>query len=97
MRTNRPDVLDDLLEITLTDTPSEKLLKRVRFYISADEATSKWIKQHPTFHRGCWPIGLFCLHDWMWEKKFADVETKEVIEGGIVDPKVGTNLHSRRT
>jgi hypothetical protein len=26
----------------------------------------------------------------MWEKKFVDVETKKVIEGGIVDPNVGT-------
>ncbi len=66
------------------------MLKRARFYIRADDATNQWIREHPTFSRGCWPVGLFQLHDWMWEKKFIDVEEKEVLEGGMIDPNVGT-------
>ena len=88
--TERPDVFDDLLAITFTHVPSQKVLKRARFFIHADDATNQWIRNHPTFSRGCWPVGLFLLHDWMWEKKFVDVETKEVVEGGTVDPNVGT-------
>jgi len=90
MRTQAPDVLDDVLEITFIHVPTSRMLKRARFYIRADDATHQWIREHPTFSRGCWPVGLFCLHDWMWEKKFIDVEKKEVVEGGIIDPNVGT-------
>ena len=90
MRTNRLDVLDDLLEITFIEVATSRVLKRARFYIRADDATHEWIRAHPTFHRGCWPVGLFCLHDWMWQQKFVDVETTKVIEGGIVDPSIGT-------
>jgi hypothetical protein len=92
MQSNRPDVLDDLLEITFVHVPTHKVLKRARFYIWADEATSRWIRNHPTFSRGCWPVALFMLHDWMWEKKIIDVEIKEIVEGGIVDPRVGTTF-----
>lgn len=88
-RTNRPDVLDELLEITFTHVPSTTVLKRMRFYVWADESTAAWIRKHPTFSRGCWPMGLYALHDWMWEKKFVEVETKAIAEGGLDDPKVG--------
>jgi hypothetical protein len=90
MRTETPDVLDDLLEITFIHVATSRILKRARCYIRADDATNQWIKEHPTFSRGCWPMGLFQLHDWMWEKKFVDVEEKEVVEGGLIDPNIGT-------
>ena len=32
------------------------------------------------------------LYDWMWEKKFIDVVTMEVVEGGVVEPRVGTTF-----
>jgi len=88
-RTMRPDVLDDLMEITFTHIPTQRMLRRMRFYIRADASTAVWIKKHPTFSRGCWPLALFALHDWMWEKKFVEVETKVVVEGGLEDPKIG--------
>ena len=88
--TRRPDVLDDLLEITFTHVPTQTMLKRMRFHIWADEGTAAWVRSHPTFRRGCWPIGLYNLHDWMWDIKFVEVDGKKVIEGGSVDPKIGT-------
>lgn len=89
MRVKDPAVLDDMLEITFTHVPTQTMLKRMRFYITADEATTNWIRRHPTFSRGCWPLGLFALHDWMWQQKFVEVDTKEVVEGGLDDPRVG--------
>ena len=89
-RTNSPNVLDDILEVTFVDMPTQTVLKRARFFVRADESTARWIRSHPTFSRGCWPLGIFVLHDWMWQKKFIDVETKEVVEGGVFDPRVGT-------
>jgi hypothetical protein len=77
MRTRQPDVLDDLWEITFIHVPTSRVLKRARFHLRADDATHNWIRGHPTFSRGCWPVGLFLLHDWMWEKKFIDVEGGE--------------------
>ena len=61
----------------------------MRFFIWTDESTGQWIKKHPTFSRGCWPLALFNLHDWMWEIKFVEVGGKKVIEGGSHDPNVG--------
>ncbi len=89
-RTMRPDVLDDILEITFTHIPTRRMLKRMRFHIWADKGAAAWIRAHPTFKRGCWPVGLYNLHDWMWEVKFVEVDGQKVIEGGSVDPKVGT-------
>ena len=40
-KTNRPDVLDDLLEIEFIHVPTKKLLKRARFFVTADEPTSQ--------------------------------------------------------
>lgn len=88
-KTQAPDVLDDLLELTFVHVPTQTMLKRMRFYVWTDGATANWIRKHPTFSRGCWPVGLFTLHDWMWEKKFVEVETKEVVEGGLHDPSIG--------
>jgi hypothetical protein len=93
MRTRQPDVLDDLLEITFIHVPTSRVLKRARFHLRADDATHNWIRGHPTFSRGCWPVGLFLLHDWMWEKKFIDVEGREIIDGGMIDPNVLTNYN----
>jgi hypothetical protein len=90
MRTQQRDVLDDLLEITFIHVPTSRVLKRARFYLRADDATHNWIRGHPTFSRGCWPVGLFLLHDWMWTKKFIDVESRKITDGGMVDPNVGT-------
>lgn len=89
-KTTQPDVLDDLLEIRFIHVPTRKVLKRTRFFVTADDPTSAWIRSHPTFQRGCWPFGLMALHQWFWQIKFVEVEGKETIEGGIVDPKVGT-------
>ena len=87
--TTRPDVLDDLLEINFTHVSTKKLLKRARFFITADEPTTKWIREHPTFSRGCWPLGLMTLHQWFWKLKFVEVDGHFEIEGSIFDPKVG--------
>ena len=94
-KTNRPDVLDDLLEIEFIHVPTKKLLKRARFFVTADEPTSQWIRKHPTFSRGCWPLGLMNLHQWFWKLKFIEVDRHLEIEGGSFDPKVGKSIGVR--
>jgi hypothetical protein len=84
------DVLDHLLEINFIHVPTKKVLKRVRFYVSADEALAAYIKTHPTFQKGCWPLGLLAIRDWCWKIKFVEVEKTKMIEGGAVDPNFGT-------
>ena len=91
-KTNRPDVLDDLLEIEFVHLPTRRLLKRARFFVTADGPTAKWIRKHPTFSRGCWPLGLMNLHQWIWKVKFIEVDGHSEIEGGTFDPKVGKTL-----
>src|ERR1017187_4714427 len=86
---DRTDVLDDLLEINFIHVATKKVLKRARFFITADAPTTDWIRVHPTFGRGCWPLGLMALHEWFWKIKFVEVEGHKEIEGGIFDPKVG--------
>jgi len=88
-KTDRPDVLDDLLEINFIHLPTEKVLKRASFFITADSSTADWISEHPTFSRGCWPLGLMALHEWFWKIKFVEVDGHSEIEGGIFDPNVG--------
>jgi hypothetical protein len=90
MRLARPDVLDHLLEINFIYTPTQKILKRAKFYVEADDLLNKWIQSHPTFSKGCWPLGLMALHDWFWKIKFIEVKGQEILKGGTVDPKIGT-------
>jgi hypothetical protein len=90
--TNQADVLDELLEINFIHVATKKILKRARFFVTADVPTADWIRKHPTFKRGCWPLGLMALHEWFWKIKFVEVEGHKEIEGGIFDPKVGKTL-----
>jgi hypothetical protein len=89
---NRPYILDDLLEINFIYVPTQKVLKRARFYIEADGPTTDWIQRHPTFKHGCWPLGLMNLHQWFWKIKFLEVQGHVEIDGGNFDPKVGKTL-----
>jgi hypothetical protein len=85
----RPDVLDHLLEINFTHIPAQRVLKRARFIVVADDAVNEWIQTHPTFKRGCWPVGLMNLHQWFWQTKFIEVKGHRELEGGMQDPNVG--------
>jgi len=89
MRFAQPDVLDHLLELNFIHVPTQKVLKRAKFFVQADEPLSKWIQTHPTFQKGCWPLGLMALHEWFWKIKFLEVDGRKVLEGGTQDPKVG--------
>jgi len=91
-KTDRPDILDDLLEINFIHVPTDKVLKRARFYVTADVPTTDWIRKHPTFKNGCWPLGLMNLHQWFWKIKFVEAQGQFEIDGGIFDPKVGKTL-----
>jgi len=88
-RTDKLGVLDDLLEIQFIHIPSQTLLKRARSYVTADHATSLWIKKHPTFCHGCRPVGLMQLHKWFWKIKFLEIDRHKEIEGIVRDPDVG--------
>jgi hypothetical protein len=80
------------LEINFVHVPTNKVLKRARFYISADDSIADWIQKHPTFKNGCWPLGLMNLHQWFWKIKFVEVHGHRELKGGAVDPNVGTTL-----
>src|ERR1700753_1720299 len=89
MRFARPDVLDHLLELNFVHEPTQKVLKRAKFYVQADDSVNRYIQSHPTFKNGCWPVGLMALHDWFWKIKFLEVKGQKVLEGGAMDPKIG--------
>jgi hypothetical protein len=91
-RDARPYILDELLEINFVHVPTNKVLKRARFYISADDSIADWIQKHPTFKNGCWPLGLMNLHQWFWKIKFVEVHGHRELKGGAVDPNVGTTF-----
>jgi hypothetical protein len=70
---SRPDVLDHELRIEFHDTNTRELLMRARFHIVGDQQTQRFIRSNPTFQRGCWPMGLTLLHDYMWHQKIAEI------------------------
>lgn len=86
----RPDVLNHELRIEFRDTATGTRQMLARFHIVGDAQVHQFIRTNPTWRRGCWPVGLTLLYDYMWEKKIVEVPPQGLRdEGEIRDPVRG--------
>ena len=69
---------------------------RARFHIFGDAQVHRFIRDHPTWRRGCWPVGLTLLYDYFWDKKIVEVPEEGLVDhGGVRDPARGvTYIHA---
>ncbi len=95
-RSPRPDILDHDLQIEFRDTSTGLLQMRARFHIFGDAQVHRFIRSNPTWRRGCWPVGLTLLYDYLWEKKIVEVPPGGLTDdGGVRDPARGiTYIHA---
>ncbi len=90
-RSPQPDILDHDFRIEFRETGTGQLQMLARFHIFGDAQVHRFIRNNPTWRRGCWPVGLTLLYDYLWEKKIVEVPPEGLTDnGGVRDPARGT-------
>lgn len=68
-RSPQPDILVHDIQIEFRDAGPGQLQMLARFHIFDDALVHRFIRNDPTWRRGCWPVGLTLLFDDLWEEK----------------------------